>query len=61
MFWFALTSITPQLFSKLCANLDKLSETIIFAAVREDWLRVLEELRHKATKDKRFKCAVCAD
>ena len=59
MFWFDLTSIIPQLFSKLCANLDKLSETIIFAVVREVWLCVLEELRHEATKDKRFKCVVC--
>ena len=59
MFWFDLTSIIPQLFSKLCANLDKLSETIIFIVVHEDWLRVLEELKYEATKDKRFKCAVC--
>ena len=59
MFWFDLTSIIPQLFSKLCANLDKLSETIIFTVVHEDWLRVLEELKYEATKDKRFKCAVC--
>lgn len=54
MFWFDLTSIIPQLFSKLCANLDKLSETIIFTVVHEDLLRVLEELKYEATKDKRF-------